>query len=126
VILDALSHPLRAEILARLDERSLSPTELAAGLDVPLPVVAYHVRKLEDAGLVRLVERRRPRASRGGHPQSYYRAEPVTIPDDEWLSVPPLVRRALTAAALRELSLMLGLDPDAEPACLASAVRAGA
>ena len=52
--------PLRRELLARLVEPA-SATELAAALGLGRQKVAYHLKALEDAGLVVLVEERQRR-----------------------------------------------------------------
>jgi DNA-binding transcriptional ArsR family regulator len=52
--------PLRCELLERLREPNSAST-LAAQLDVPRQKLAYHLRVLEEAGLVRLVEERQRR-----------------------------------------------------------------
>jgi DNA-binding transcriptional ArsR family regulator len=52
--------PLRRAVLERLREAA-SATEVAAALGVPRQRVNYHVRALEQAGLVELVEERRRR-----------------------------------------------------------------
>lgn len=52
--------PLRRELLRRLAEPA-SATELAAAMDLPRQKVNYHLRQLERAGLVELVEERRRR-----------------------------------------------------------------
>lgn len=49
--------PLRRELLARLAEPG-SATELAAALGIGRQKVGYHLKALEDAGLVELVEER--------------------------------------------------------------------
>jgi DNA-binding transcriptional ArsR family regulator len=49
--------PIRRQLLARLREPA-SATQLAAVLDMPRQRVNYHLRALEDAGLVELVEER--------------------------------------------------------------------
>lgn len=49
--------PIRRELLRRLREPA-SATQLAAALDLPRQRVNYHLRALEDAGLVELVEER--------------------------------------------------------------------
>ncbi|OLF16768.1 winged helix-turn-helix domain-containing protein [Actinophytocola xanthii] len=49
--------PLRRRLLARLREPA-SATQLAAALDLPRQRVNYHLRALENAGLVELVEER--------------------------------------------------------------------
>jgi DNA-binding transcriptional ArsR family regulator len=42
----ALSHPTRAQILARLSEKEASPKELSDTIGEELPKVSYHCRKL--------------------------------------------------------------------------------
>lgn len=64
-LLLALSHPLRRQILRLLaDDRPRSPSELAASLDHPLPIVSYHVRTLASRGALRLVRTEPARGSR--------------------------------------------------------------
>jgi DNA-binding transcriptional ArsR family regulator len=58
----AIGHPLRTTILALLHERAATVTELAAALQRPKSTVAYHVKVLGDAGLIRVVRTRRVRA----------------------------------------------------------------
>jgi DNA-binding transcriptional ArsR family regulator len=55
VIAKALGHPIRARVLAALDGREASPTELSRQFDVDLGNIAYHVKGLERDGLLRLV-----------------------------------------------------------------------
>jgi DNA-binding transcriptional ArsR family regulator len=52
----AVAHPLRARVLAVLEERIASPKQLARELGAPLGVVAYHVRVLRSLGLIQLVD----------------------------------------------------------------------
>jgi DNA-binding transcriptional ArsR family regulator len=49
--------PIRRQLLARLREPA-SATQVAAALGVPRQRISYHLRALEDAGLVELVEER--------------------------------------------------------------------
>src|SRR2546430_5151305 len=50
----ALSHPTRMGILERLEEvGQTSPSEAADGGTASLPAVAYHMRELKSAGLIR-------------------------------------------------------------------------
>ena len=53
----ALAHPLRTRILAALEDRTASPSELADELDAPLGIVSYHVRRLTALGFLKLVKR---------------------------------------------------------------------
>jgi DNA-binding transcriptional ArsR family regulator len=52
--------PIRRQLLARLRDPA-SATQLAAALDLPRQRVNYHLRALEDAGLLELVEERQRR-----------------------------------------------------------------
>jgi DNA-binding transcriptional ArsR family regulator len=104
MILKAFTHPVRLQILARIAERPSSPTEMAADFGVDLRVVAYHARCLERRGLAHVVEGRRPESQRRGPLQKFYAANRFEFPDDEWMTLPVVVREALTIAALRELA----------------------
>ncbi len=58
----ALAGPLRDSILDLLLERAATVSELAAALERPKGTVAYHVKVLREAGLVKVVRSRRVRA----------------------------------------------------------------
>jgi DNA-binding transcriptional ArsR family regulator len=60
--LRALAGPIRGDLVQRLRERARSTTELANELGLPKGTVAYHVRVLEQAGLIRTVRTRQVRA----------------------------------------------------------------
>jgi len=60
--LRALGDDVRGRIVALLGERAASVSELAAVLEMPKGTVGHHVKVLEDAGLVRVVQTRRVRA----------------------------------------------------------------
>lgn len=57
VVVKAVAHPIRREILRRLEATNggMSPKMFADVLDRPLGDVAYHIRTLSDAGLLKLV-----------------------------------------------------------------------
>jgi DNA-binding transcriptional ArsR family regulator len=96
----ALRHPLRVRILARLQERTASPVELAEQLQSTLGSVAYHVRTLHQLGLIELVRERPVR----GATQHYYRAvERATISDDAWREAAPIAKQAVVGAALQNI-----------------------
>lgn len=65
----AMSHPIRALILASMGDRVVSPTQLAHELQRPLGTVAYHVRVLLDAGFIEEVGT----SQRRGAIQHHYR-----------------------------------------------------
>jgi DNA-binding transcriptional ArsR family regulator len=48
----ALADPTRRAILARLGDRQMSVTELAAPFDMTMPAVSKHLKVLERAGLI--------------------------------------------------------------------------
>jgi DNA-binding transcriptional ArsR family regulator len=96
----ALAHPLRTRILAALENRTASPTDLASELDAPLGVVSYHVRRLHALRFLKLVKR----VPRRGAVEHYYTtiAGP-TIRSEAWLSTPTIVKQATVSGALAEL-----------------------
>ncbi len=100
-LIKVLAHPLRVRILAILEQRVASPSEISQELDASLGVVSYHVRRLESLGLIKLV-RKTPRR---GAVEHYYRADAKHhIPDEAWAQAPDIVRRAMAGATLGELS----------------------
>ena len=72
----AVSHPLRREILDALAGGAMSPNQLAKELGQPLTNVAYHVRKLADLGAVALVD---SRPVRGALEHFYRRAWVIDV-----------------------------------------------
>jgi DNA-binding transcriptional ArsR family regulator len=96
----ALAHPLRTRLLAALEERTASPSELAAELDVPLGVLSYHIRRLTALGFLKLVRR----VPRRGAVEHYYTATirpPVS--DEAWGATPTVVKKAALSAALGQI-----------------------
>jgi ArsR family transcriptional regulator, arsenate/arsenite/antimonite-responsive transcriptional repressor len=54
-VFEALSHPVRREILTLLKKRSMSAGELAAHFELTKPTMSVHFAKLRDADLVTTV-----------------------------------------------------------------------
>jgi DNA-binding transcriptional ArsR family regulator len=101
----AIAHPLRRELLRRFGEREASPSELAAELDQPVPVVSYHVRKLAQLELIELV-RTTPRR---GATEHHYRATGETyFPGEALAELPDVVRNALVESWWRQLVTDVG------------------
>jgi DNA-binding transcriptional ArsR family regulator len=97
----ALAHPLRTRILAALEDRTASPSDLADEIDAPLGVLSYHVRRLEALGLLELVER----VPRRGALEHYYTAVArPRITNDTWGATPTIVKQATIGAALQEVA----------------------
>lgn len=94
----ALAHPLRARLLATLNERQASPNELAKLHGEPLGTVSYHVRILADLDCVELVDT----ARRRGAIESYYRAtQRALLEDAEWMELPVSARRGFAADTIK-------------------------
>jgi DNA-binding transcriptional ArsR family regulator len=93
----AMSHPLRVRILAMLDERKASPNQLAGWLNASLGTVAYHVRTLQQLGLIELVDETRVR----GAVEHHYRAKARPVVSDEgWAAAPPIAKQAAVGSSL--------------------------
>jgi DNA-binding transcriptional ArsR family regulator len=74
-----LAHPLRCRILSVTAVRVASPKELAQEFEEPLGNVSYHVRKLEQLGLLELVEEKKRR----GANEHFYRATELPVLDTD-------------------------------------------
>ncbi|MFF2951582.1 helix-turn-helix domain-containing protein [Kitasatospora sp. NPDC057965] len=73
----ALSHPLRQRLLLALGGQPATAAELAAALDSRKSTVAHHLKVLQEAGVVRIVETRKVR---GGSEHLYRRtARRITV-----------------------------------------------
>jgi DNA-binding transcriptional ArsR family regulator len=100
----ALAHPLRTRLLSALEDRTASPSELAAELDVPLGVLSYHIRRLTALGFLKLVRR----VPRRGAVEHYYTATvrpPVS--DEAWGATPGIVKQASVTGALNQLGIQV-------------------
>ncbi len=96
----ALAHPLRTRILAALENRTASPSELAEELDASLGVLSYHVRRLTALGFLKLVKR----VPRRGAVEHYYTAVArPRITDEAWGATPAIVKEATLRAALDQI-----------------------
>jgi DNA-binding transcriptional ArsR family regulator len=95
----ALSHPLRVRILGILEEQAASPVELSQVLEATLGTISYHVRQLNDLGLLELV-RETPRR---GAIEHHYRAKPrPKSGGDAWESVSVVAKQAVIGAELQQ------------------------
>jgi DNA-binding transcriptional ArsR family regulator len=96
----ALAHPLRAKLLAMLDRREASPSQLANEIGEPLGTVSYHVRTLHDLGLLRLVGEKRQR----GAVEHYYTGVKWVVPDRVWKALPESLRGTVHQSFLSQIS----------------------
>ena len=97
----ALSHPLRVRILAMLQERTASPSQLSEWLGATLGTTAYHVRSLHQLGLIELADETRVR----GAIEHHYRAgKRPMVSEDAWAQAPPIAKQAAVGSALQTIN----------------------
>lgn len=88
----AMSHPLRADVMRVLSERTASPKEIADELGEPIPNVSHHAKRLVQLGCAELVDKRQVR----GAIEHFYRAtERPLIDTEEWDDLHPLIAEKL-------------------------------
>jgi DNA-binding transcriptional ArsR family regulator len=99
-LIKALSHPIRARALSILTERVAGPKNIAAELDIKLSNVSYHVRTLEELGLIEIVEEE---SVRGAIAHFYKAVEPPLQTQSAWSSLDPKVRNIFSASVVETL-----------------------
>jgi DNA-binding transcriptional ArsR family regulator len=93
-LVKGLSHPVRVECLTVLTKQVASPRELSEILEHDLSNISYHVRTLDELGLIELVKEESVR----GAVAHYYKAvERPLLTDTEWEELPPEVQKAISA-----------------------------
>ncbi len=94
----ALGHPLRADLLASLNEKVASPNELAKQLGEGLSQVSYHVKVLLECDCLELVKTE----PRRGAVEHYYRATSrAFLSDEEFAQLPESIRPGLSATLIQ-------------------------
>ncbi len=91
----AFTHPLRGHIWVTLFERGVvSPTEIANELELEVPEVSYHFRKLQRTDQIRLVHTKQRR----GFDEHFYEpvAPAIEFDDAEWMMLPEGLRASLS------------------------------
>jgi DNA-binding transcriptional ArsR family regulator len=104
-VIKALGHPLRVRILSELKDGAASPSELSSQLDERLGNVAYHVKTLEELGLVKLT-RTAPR--RGATEHWYELAALPVISERVWGDLPASLQDPVIGTVLDEIGRDLG------------------
>ena len=100
-VVKALAHPVRVGILAALEKRTASPSELSTELGVPIGTVSYHVRRLAGSGLIKLEKE----ARRRGAVEHYYRLDHrPSLREKAWSDAPAFVKEALARSVLSQVS----------------------
>lgn len=96
----AMSHPLRAEVLRILVERTASPAEMARELDEELSNVSYHTKQLVEFECAELVSTRPVR----GALEHFYRAtERHLIDTEEWEELDPVMAEDLICEFMQKI-----------------------
>lgn len=98
---EALSHPLRARILALLEHDWASAAEIAAELDVPARTVRHHLRDLRGRGFVSV---RRAERRRNVHEYRFASTTVGLVDNAVFAELSPAERRRATNQNLRLLS----------------------
>jgi DNA-binding transcriptional ArsR family regulator len=99
-LVKALSHQLRVEILAILNERMASPNELSKELEEGLSQVSYHVKVLKDFECIEMVKTE----PRRGAVEHYYRATSrAYLTDRDWRALPESVKAGVSTAAFQAI-----------------------
>jgi len=108
-LVKGLSHPIRTECLTILSDRTASPRQLSELLDHDLSNVSYHVRVLEELGLIELVGEE---SVRGAVAHFYKAVERPLASAAEWEQLPHEVKRAFSAHSWDALlkSVTLAID----------------
>jgi DNA-binding transcriptional ArsR family regulator len=97
-LVKALAHPLRAQILAILNERVASPNELSKELGEGLSQVSYHVKVLRDYECIELVKTE----PRRGAVEHYYRGMKRSFLNDvNWEGLSPSAKEGISVAGVR-------------------------
>jgi len=93
-LVKGLSHPVRVECLTVLTKQVASPRDLSEILEHDLSNISYHVRTLDELGLIELVKEE---SVRGAVAHFYKAVERPLISEHEWQQLPPEVRKAIAA-----------------------------
>ncbi|HVD86088.1 MAG TPA: helix-turn-helix domain-containing protein, partial [Solirubrobacterales bacterium] len=96
---EALSHPLRAKLLAMLNEKSAAPSELARELDEDVNKVSYHVRILHTLDCIEVVGEE---PVRGALKTTYRGTTRMLLDDATWPTLNKATRTGISIKALGE------------------------
>jgi DNA-binding transcriptional ArsR family regulator len=99
-LVKAMAHPLRYQLLLKLDRRVASPNELSKEVGASVGTVSYHIRLLEQMGFAELVDQK----TRRGAVEHFYRAtQRAWFSNQGWARLPVAVRRSMAGATLASI-----------------------
>lgn len=93
-LIEALGHPVREHILAVLNERIASATEIGEELGADVSSFYHHVEELEKLGCI---ERVKSEQRRGGREHFFQAKRTVFFSDEAWRQIPATMRTDLAA-----------------------------
>jgi DNA-binding transcriptional ArsR family regulator len=96
----AIAHPLRLQILALANRRTISPSEYSEEMAAPLSTVACHFRKLLELGFLELVEEI---PKRGSKEHRYRACRRAMAGDDNWQELGKATRVGVRIAGFQDL-----------------------
>ncbi len=100
LLIRALGHPVREHILAVLNERIASATEIGEELGAEVSAFYHHVEELERLGCIEKVKTRRRR----GANEHFYRAKRALFFDDAaWSRLPATLKGDMTTSFLQDI-----------------------
>ncbi len=100
LLIKALGHPVREHILAVLNERIASATEIGEELGAEVSAFYHHVEELERLGCIEKVATRKRR----GANEHFYRAKRALFFDDAaWGRLPETVKADITTSFLQDI-----------------------
>ncbi|HET8566784.1 MAG TPA: winged helix-turn-helix domain-containing protein [Solirubrobacterales bacterium] len=100
VLVKALNHPVRVKALTILTERTASPKEISELIEMPLSNVSYHVRVLDELGLIEIMEEE---SVRGSVAHFYKAVERPLIDNPDWEKLDQRVRSAFSGYVIETL-----------------------
>jgi len=100
LVIKALGHPVREHILAVLNERVASATEIGEELGADVSAFYHHVEELERLGCIERVETRKRR----GASEHFFRAKQAVFFDDAaWAELPESLKGDLTNSFVQSI-----------------------
>lgn len=99
-LIEALGHPVREHILAVLNERIASASEIGEELGADVSSFYHHVEELERLGCI---ERVKSQQRRGGREHFFRAKRTVFISDEAWQALPGSLKSDSMASTLQYL-----------------------
>lgn len=99
-LIEALGHPVREHILAVLNERIASASEIGEEIGADVSSFYHHVEELEKLGCIERVKTKRRRGAK----EHFFRAKRTVFFDDEaWRRLPESLKEDLAVSSLQAL-----------------------